>query len=270
VIRVGVRVRPGDAEAVLAQLLEAFPAGVDEREVDGAVEFGVYGSVEALPTLDGVLDVVVESVPDGWETAYHAYVPRVVAGRFAVRPPWVAGLPSDLVIDPRTAFGAGTHPTTRLCLELLTAGIEEEGPIGPPTTSAQLTANIAANCELADWGTGTGVLAIAAARVGYRPVLAIDVDPASLDACRSNARANSVGVATERLDIACEAAPHSPTVIANLTLPLLQAAAKIQPRPQRLIASGVLTHEADAVAHAFGMVERERRELDGWAAMVLT
>jgi ribosomal protein L11 methyltransferase len=247
VIRLGVRVRAAAAEVALARLLDAFPAGVDERELPGAVEFGIYGPVEALPALDGVLEVVSEPVADGWETAYHAYLGRVVAGSFAVRPPWVAGQPSDVVIDPGTAFGAGSHPTTRLCLELLTG-----------------------DGDLADWGSGSGVLAIAAARAGYRPVTAVDVDPAALDAIRSNAAANGVELDVARLDLTRVPAPTASTVVANLTLPLLLAAARVQPRPSTLIASGVLSGQADALAPAFGMVERERRELDGWAAVVLT
>ena len=246
-----VRVGAEHAEAALARLLAASPAGLEER---GTGEFVVY---DEPPELPGLISVHEEVVPDGWETAYHTHLGRVVAGRFGVRPPWVSGLESDLVIDPGTAFGAGTHPTTRLCLELIGSRL-------------QFAPNTVANCNLADWGTGTGVLAIAAARVGYRPVFAIDVDPAALDACRSNARANGAGVETRRLDITRDCAPAASTVVANLTLPLLEAAAKVQRRPEWLIASGVLGHQADAIAAAFGMVERERRELDGWAAVVLT
>jgi ribosomal protein L11 methyltransferase len=240
--RLAVRVRAADAELALVRLLDAFPAGLEERAVGEDVEFAVYG--EALPELPGVVGVVRAPVPDGWQTAYHRHLTRVVAGRWAVRPPWVAGEETDLVIDPGTAFGAGTHPTTRLCLELLAGS-------GP----------------LADWGAGTGVLAIAAARLGFSPVLAVDV--AGIERIESNAAANGVRLAAVQLDLTHEPAPYAPTVVANLTLPLLEAVARVQERPQRLIASGVLSHQADAVAAAFGMVERERRELDGWAAVVL-
>jgi ribosomal protein L11 methyltransferase len=229
--RVVVRVRPADAEIALARLLDAFPAGLEERSPG---EFVVYGEPPELP---GVVELREEAVPEGWETAYHAHLTRVVAGRFAVRPPWIPGEPDDLVIDPGTAFGAGTHPTTRLCLELL-----------PPGSGA-----------FADWGAGTGILAIAAARLGFSPVLAIDLDAAPINA--------APGVEALALDLTRERAPYAPVVVANLTLPLLEAVAAVQERPELLIASGFLAGQD--VAALFGMAERERRELEGWAAVVL-
>jgi len=122
----------------------------------------------------------------------------------------------------------------------------------------------------ADWGCGSGVLAICAARAGFEPVLAVDVDPAAVALTRENALANGVVVAARELDVTREAPPWAPLVLANLTLPLLRAAAaRTERRPQRLIASGVLDAQADAVAPAFGMAERARRHDDGWAAVLL-
>lgn len=229
-----VRIHERFAEAALARLLDAFPAGLEER---GTAEFAVYGPPPELP---GLISVTQEVVPPGWQTAYHAHLGRVVTARFAVRPPWVAGEDDDIVIDPGTAFGAGTHPTTRMCLELLPDG----------------------SGAFADWGSGTGVLAIAATRLGFSPVLAIDLDAAAINA--------APGVEALALDLTREPAPYAPVVVANLTLPLLQAAARVQRRrPELLIASGVLAEQAGEVAAAFGMAERQRRELDGWAAVVL-
>jgi ribosomal protein L11 methyltransferase len=225
-----VRVEPELAEAALARLLDAFPAGLEER---GAGEFVVYGEPPRVP---GLIEVREEAVPEGWEIAYHAHLTRVVAGRFAVRPPWVAGEEDDLVIDPGAAFGAGTHPTTRMCLELLPEG---EGPF-------------------ADWGSGTGVLALAAARLGFSPVFAIDLDAAPINAAQ--------GVQPLALDLTREQAPYAPVVAANLTSGLLQAVATVQRRPELLIASGFLAGQELSL---WDLRERERRELDGWAAVVL-
>jgi ribosomal protein L11 methyltransferase len=253
VIRLAVRVRAGDAELAYARLESLFAAGVEERAAGGEIEYGLYGpplpSETEIRALGGdtVLGVEVTPVAGDWETAYHAHLTRITAGEWAIRPPWVAGEASDLVIDPGTAFGAGTHPTTRLCLELLT--------------------EVEASGGLADWGSGTGVLAIAAARLGFSPVAAYDLD--GVDLIRSNAMANGVSLTASQLDLTVMPAPWAPTVVANLTLPLLAAAAAMQSRPERLIASGVLVREAGAVAPAWGLVERERRELDGWAALVL-
>ncbi len=222
-----MRVGAESADAALAHLLDAFPAGLEER-ADG--EFVVYGE---RPQLAGA-EIREEPVPEGWETAYHAHLTRT-EGRFNVRPPWVAGEPDDLVVDPGTAFGAGTHPTTRLCLELLPEG---SGP-------------------LADWGAGTGVLALAAARLGYAPVLGIDLDVSQLAVN---------GVEALALDLTRERAPYAPVVVANLTFPLLHAVGEIQERPQLMIASGFLAGQAPRL---WDLRERERRELDGWAAVVL-
>ena len=157
------------------------------------------------------------------------------------------------MIDPGQAFGTGAHHTTRLCLELLL----ELDPGG----------------ALADWGSGSGVLAIAAARLGYAPVLAVDVEPASLEASAENARVNGAEVEVRRVNLRREPAPWAPTVTANLVRPLLLDVARLLERaPERLIASGLLREEADEVAAAFaahGLHERERRFGGEWAAVLL-
>jgi ribosomal protein L11 methyltransferase len=147
----------------------------------------------------------------------------------------VEGEPDDIVIEPGVAFGAGTHPTTRMCLELIPEG----------------------DGALHDWGSGTGVLALAAMRLGYAPVLGIDLDVSQLEVN---------GVAALRLDLVRERAPYAPVVVANLTRPLLEAVVRVQERPQLLIASGFLAGEELSF---WDMRERERRELEGWAAVVL-
>jgi ribosomal protein L11 methyltransferase len=175
-----------------------------------------------------------------------------------VRPPWEEALAEesgiDLVIDPGQAFGTGAHHTTRLCLELLL----ELDPGGP----------------LADWGSGSGVLAIAAARLGYEPVLAVDVEPASLEASAENVRVNAAAVEVRRVNLRREPAPYAPTVVANLVRPLLLDVCRLLERtPERLIASGLLREEADEVAAAFeahGLRERDRRFGGEWAAVLLT
>ena len=109
-----------------------------------------------------------------------------------MRPPWArpaAAEGIDIVIDPGQAFGTGAHPTTRLCLELL---LELAGRRGP----------------LADLGCGSGVLAIAAAKLGFSPVGAVDHEVAAVEATRANARANGVTLdRVERVDLRTEPAP---------------------------------------------------------------
>jgi ribosomal protein L11 methyltransferase len=133
-----------------------------------------------------------------------------------------------------------------------------------------------ASGPVADWGTGSGVLAIAAGKLGWGPVTACDREPASLEAAAANAEANGVPVAIERLDVREGAPPVAPTVIANLTAQLLIECARHladgDEAPERLVCSGMLTEECDGVAGAFaaaGLREAERRVEGDWSALLL-
>jgi ribosomal protein L11 methyltransferase len=250
---------------VLAALLELAPEGVEEVEGDGFVEYALYGTPGELPALPegeaevGAARVWVEGreVPDDWAERWKRFhAPALVGGRLWVRPPWVeeALRPGaiDLVIDPGRAFGTGSHPTTRLCLELL---LELEPP-----------------GSLVDLGCGSGVLAIAAARLGFDPVAAVDSDGGAVEATAANARTNGVVLdRIERLNLREAPAPKADVVTANLMRPLLLRVANlIQQPPRALIASGLLEEEADEVAAAFaGLAERKRLTDRGWAALLL-
>jgi ribosomal protein L11 methyltransferase len=251
-------VRADRADVALARLLPILQAGAEEREVEGAVEFSLYAPAGELPRIadiralagDALIDVVSEPVPEDWERRWHDYLRPVRVGSLVVRPPWLEGEAGDVVIDPGVFFGAGTHATTQLCLALL----QEIGPAGP----------------LCDWGAGTGVLAIAAARLGWEPVTAVEVDPGALEAISLNAAANHVAVTTRWLNLAATPAPWAPVVTANLTRELLlDVAALLERPPELLIASGLLVGEVDEVVAAFGLGEQERREQGEWAAVVL-
>lgn len=251
-IRLGVRVRAHDAELTFARLMPVFGAGAEEVAHDDGVEFVVYGEPHALPgdeelrELAGVALLGVERspVPPGWETAWHEHVERVEVGGFGIRPPWLEGRDDDLVIDPGTSFGIAGHQTTRLGLELL-AELEPGGP-------------------LCDWGAGSGVLAIAAARRGFSPVSGVEIDGEAVDCARANAVCNGVDVHFEVGDVT-RRAPYAPTVVANLTLPLLRAV-RMERVPERMVISGVLA--TDDVP-TFGLPVRRRRELDGWMGLLL-
>jgi len=270
VIRLAVRVARADAEAVLAELLELAPGGLEEREAgEDAVEYVLYGAPGEVPDLgevraaagDALVEVTTSEIPDDWSERWKAFHQPVDVSwrlrRLRVRPPWEPPLDGegiDLVIDPGQAFGTGAHHTTRLCLELL---LELE-PAG----------------ALADWGCGTGILAIAAARFCWSPVLACDWEAASIEATRENAAVNGApGVAVTRADLRREEGPWAPTVLANLVRPLLlEVAAGMTRPPERMILSGLLREEAAEVAAAFarhGLRERDRRHGGEWAAVLL-
>jgi ribosomal protein L11 methyltransferase len=257
VVRLGIRVRAGRAEAALADLLPLLAAGAEERVVEGDVEYALYAPAGELPRPeeiralagDAVVGITTEPVRDDWERRWHEFLRPVRVGPLVVRPPWIAGSPGDLVIDPGTCFGAGTHPTTRLCLRLL---------LESPATGA-----------LCDWGAGTGVLAIAAARLGFAPVTAVENDPAAVAETCANAAANGAAVTVAESDLAT-AAPWAPTVVANLPLDVHHAAAAALERPpRRLLASGFLREHAGAVAAAYGVPERIRIDEGEWVGLAL-
>jgi ribosomal protein L11 methyltransferase len=284
VLRLAIRVRREEAELVLAELLDLAPGGVEEAEAgEDLIEYAVYGAPGELPALPdlraaaggALVEVSTSEIADDWGERWREFHrPLVLDGRLTVRPPWEpqGSTPIDLVIDPGQAFGTGAHATTRMCLELM---LELE-----PGSS------------FVDLGCGSGVLAIAAARLGYAPVIALDNDPASVEAAAANALVNRVEIDVRRHDLRTDSTPPADTVAANLLAPLLLAwaptlaasASASVPAPgpapapgpgrppQRVIASGLLVPETDRVAAAFaaaGLVESARRSSGGWSALLL-
>jgi ribosomal protein L11 methyltransferase len=263
---------------VLAELLELAPAGLEQVDGEDFVEFALYGAPGELPALaegDALVGGICvrvrgQTVADDWAERWRAFhEPVLVGGRVWVRPPWAPPREDalDLVIDPGQAFGTGAHPTTRMSLELLLElpGSGAPGREHPPRPSAR--------GGLVDLGCGSGVLAIAAAKLGYAPVDAYDHDPAAIEATLENALANGVELRhVERLDLRERAAPTAPTVTANLVRPLLLRVAELVPeQPETLIASGLLGGEEEEVAAAFApMRERRRLRSQGWSACLLT
>jgi ribosomal protein L11 methyltransferase len=253
---------------VLAELLELAPAGFEQVDGDGFVEFALYGAPGELPELApggaliGRTEVQVSStqVGDDWADRWREFHRPVRVGQVYVRPPWCEPLMDsiDVVIDPAQAFGTGAHPTTRLSLELLLEVAPGGGTAPPP---------------LVDLGCGSGVLAIAAAKLGFAPVTALDHDPAAIDATLDNAHANGVTLErVERYDLRTGPAPVAPVMTANLIRPLLVRVAELLPeQPETLIVSGLLGGEEEVVAAAFEPLrERRRRGLQGWSALLLT
>src|SRR4051812_47960327 len=264
-IRLAFRAPADQAEIVLAALIELAPSGVEQVDGEGFTEFALYGPPGELPSFpDGqaevggiVVQVSGREVPDDWAERWKRFHrPVLIAGRLYVRPPWEepAVRPGviEIVIDPGQAFGTGTHPTTALCLELL-LDLDPRG-------------------AFADLGCGSGVLAIAAAKLGFRPVCAFDADRAAVVATDANARANAVLLErVERLDLRAGPLPAADVVAANLMRPLLlQLSERMQTGVQTMVLSGLLDHEADEVAAAFSPLgERRRLSVKGWSAVLM-
>ena len=293
-VRLAVRVRRKDAEVVLAELLTLAPAGVEEVDVgDDVVEYAVYGAPGELPEVaavsavagDALVEVSSTEVADDWDQRWRSFHRALVleGGRLVVRPPWEAapdGAEIDLVIDPGQAFGTGAHATTRLCLELM-LGLAAPGAAlgsGPGSALGSGPGWGPGAGGFLDLGCGSGVLAIAAARLGWAPVAAVDFDPLAVEATSANASVNEVSVEVGRHDLRVDPVVTAPFVAANLLRPLLltwakRLAADAHALPDRVIASGLLVGEADEIAGAFsavGLREADRRESGDWAALLLT
>jgi ribosomal protein L11 methyltransferase len=268
-IRLAVRVARADAEVALAELLALAPAGVEEVDHGDTIEYAVYGAPGELPALPdlraaagaALVDITTTEVADDWAQRWRSFHrPLTIGGRLHVRPPWCDPPPDrallDIVVDPGQAFGTGAHHTTRMCLEALL----ELDPQG----------------AFMDLGCGSGVLAIAAAKLGWSPVAGVDHERESVAATLDNAAVNGVQVAARGADLLRDGpVPTAPTIAANLVRPLLAQVARAgfdgEP-PRVLVASGLLHAEADAIAAAFaahGLHERARRHSGEWAALTL-
>jgi ribosomal protein L11 methyltransferase len=145
------------------------------------------------------------------------------------------------VVDPGRAFGTGAHPTTRLCLELL----ESE-----------------ARTSVLDVGCGSGVLGIAAAKLGFAPVVAVDSAAEAVDATRRNAGANGVEIEVARMNAVEDELPAAGLALANIELAAVQLLGH-RLRARRLITSGYLAVDEPELA---SWTRVDRRERDGWAA----
>ena len=233
-----------DAEEARARLVDLAPAGFEEVERGTHVELAAYGEAgERL--LAAFPDARIAEVEPGWEDRWREFHRPVVIGPLWIGPPWerppAAAVP--VVIDPGRAFGTGSHPTTRLCLELL---LEQE-----PTS-------------VLDVGCGSGILSIAAAALGFGPVTAIDVDPAAIQETTRNAAANGVAVEAKLLDATAGPLPAAALTIANVSL---EAVAALEPAGRALVTSGYLDRDMPNVQ---GWRPVARRVRDGWAADLFT
>lgn len=257
---------------MLAELTVLAPNGVEEEHGPGYVEYAIYGGEGELPELgeievaagDGLVEVVATEVPDDWADRWQDFhKPILVSGRLWLRPSWEPPREGaiDVVVDPGNAFGTGAHPTTRLCLELMLDLADAGNAHGP----------------LTDLGTGSGVLAIAAAKLGWSPVRGYDHEAPAIEAAATNAAANGVHLQLEQINLRERLPDLAPTTVANMTSPILKEIAAWlgeggRGAPSTLVLSGLLPGELDDVAAVFapvGLAEQDRRRDGDWAGLLL-
>jgi ribosomal protein L11 methyltransferase len=233
-------------EDARATLLELFPEGIEERDSESGVELAAYVDEVGEARVRAVFgDVEATDVAEGWEERWREFHHGAEVGPLWIGPPWEPAPESArrVVIEPGRAFGTGAHPTTRLCVELLA-----EQPRG----------------SLLDVGCGSGVLSVAAVRLGFAPVVAVDHDPAAVEATIANAQANGVDVEARETDALVEELPLTDTTVANLTLDDVYALAPLV-RSTRLVTSGYLAADSPSPD---GWQHVRRATNDGWAADV--
>ena len=236
-----------EAEIARARLLALLPAGFEEEDRGAEVELAAYVDAEGEERLRAAFGAVTAlPVEEGWEDRWREFHRPVRAGGLWIGPPWEsppAGEPV-VVVDPGRAFGTGAHPTTRACVELL-ARVERG--------------------SLLDAGCGSGVLAVAACRLGFAPVHGLDADPAAVEVAAATARLNGVVVGVSAGDVLRDELPAVDVVVANIELRVVEALLARGPAPTA-VTSGYLAHETPVVP---GWDRRDRVELEGWAADVL-
>ena len=261
-------VRGADPELLLAVVDDFAPSAVEDLS-DGVSIFFTTATrrddarAEVARALPDAVVSAREVDDEDWARRSQQNLTPITVGRITVTPPWFADSTTpvygsdqiSIIITPSMGFGTGHHATTRLCLAALQT-LDLQG------------------ASVLDVGTGSGVLAIAAARLGARETLGIDVDPDATLSARENLEANPAadGVRFQTVDVRDAALPRADVVLANLTgAVLVQNAALLRASVAPggvLIVSGVQAHERDEVLAAFGDATlRWSREEAGWVGL---
>jgi len=264
--RVSFRIPAGAREDVLDGVLLMLPAGIVERPVsEEVVELSSVGAAlpdpevlrEASPVpLDAL---AVEEVPADWRERRRRFGGGAVliSDRLVVRSPYDPPVPEGLieVVIERggSGFGSGSHPTTQMCLGLL-LDIEPAG-------------------GASDFGCGVGVLAIAAAKLGWSPVSGLDREGPAIEEAHGNARRNDVTADFAHADVATAELPIRELLMANAPPPVhARLAAAVTDRVRHVIVSGIVEGEMEPVRAAYaaaGLVPQQGMAAESWIAMRL-
>lgn len=268
---------PGQlADAIGARLLDLGAPGLETREDgDGVVVTAHFADRPRAAALEELFDDLADLFPGtarptcesaeiadtDWAENWKEHFPPLAVGeRLFIHPPWVKDLPADripIVIDPGMAFGTGHHASTRGCLVLLQRLAQTDPP-----------------ARVLDIGTGSGILAIAAVKLGARSVLATDIDPLACAIAGENCAANRVAA---HIEVRVGSAPTAATfdlVLANLLAgDLIRLAGDIAAllSPHGIaVGSGLTEDEAGGVCDAWrtaGLHPRDRHSEEGWVTL---
>jgi ribosomal protein L11 methyltransferase len=243
------------------------------------------GMIQPLPA-PSYKHIADQNWMEAWKQHYK---PILVGERLVIVPAWMESPDPNRVaikIDPGMAFGTGTHPTTQLCLELMEAAIydirEAAATSAMPIPDSRTSNN---KFRMIDIGCGSGILSIAALKLGAVQALAVDIDPESVTNARENADTNGVrqelilgvGSVQEILDGAFEFR-RAPVVVANILAPVIirlfdMGLAGLVEDRGALILSGILQEQEQSVieaAQARGLRMNDRRQMADWVALKLS
>ena len=243
------------------------------------------GMIQPLPA-----PIYKQIADQNWMEAWKQhYKPILIGQRLVILPAWMDSPEPNRVairIDPGMAFGTGTHPTTQLCLELMERAIlsirdSENGNRGG-TNDSRISNN---EFRVIDVGCGSGILSIAAIKLGAKSTLGVDIDPGSVKNARENADINhvgeelilGVGSVQEILD-GKFAFSKAPLVVANILAPVIirlfdAGLADLVEENGAIILSGILQEQAQGVieaGQARGLKLNELRQMGDWVALTMS
>lgn len=249
---------------------------VDERleETRRKLEESLHylGMIQPLPA-PAFTPIADQNWLEAWKEHYR---PIPVAKRLVIVPAWMDAPKSDRIairIDPGMAFGTGTHPTTQLCLELIEDCFINPSPVTPPPS------------PVIDVGCGSGILSIAALKLGAVRALGVDVDEGAIANARQNARLNGIGDelvlgvgSVREIREGRFAFMQAPLVIANILASVIirllgERLGELVTPGGTLILSGILQEQVDAViaaAKAHGFMIGEQRQQGDWVALTMS
>lgn len=207
-----------------------------------------------------------------WAEAWKKhYRPIPVGRKLIIVPAWMDSPDEKRIpirIDPGMAFGTGTHPTTRLCLEFEEKILGEQG--------------VTSGVQVIDVGCGSGILSVAALKLGASRALGVDVDPEAIESARKNAQINAI---SERLELGTGSLSQilagqfsirrAPLVLANILAPVIirlldEGLAGLLAPGGDLLLSGILEEQAasvEAAARKVGLEIQERLQFEDWVAL---
>ncbi|MGB8981957.1 MAG: 50S ribosomal protein L11 methyltransferase [Anaerolineales bacterium] len=254
---------------------------VDDRieETRQKLEESLYylGMIQPLPAAS-YKQIADQNWMEAWKQHYR---PILIGRRLVILPAWMDSPDPNRVaikIDPGMAFGTGTHPTTQLCLELMEKYLDD----GPQTMDHGPWTTVDGSWSVIDVGCGSGILSIAALKLGARSALGVDIDAGSIVNARENADTNGVG---DELVLAVGSLPEilkgefafrkAPLVLANILAPVIirlfdAGLADLVEDGGTIILSGILQEQAEnviAAAQAKGLDLNERKQMGDWVAL---